>query len=148
MNHINNMRFTIIVSGLELEQSSNADFTYSIGQRGCQQLVYERYTYVKNSVNRQRTIWKCSRKVRFFNKMKLFFLLRSKLDEIHFYGNKNIRFDSFVQKIIRHILYSIFNMLSRFVRLLKFLGESKMSSENHNRSYKWSNDDSKCQRNT
>lgn len=79
MNHINNIRFTIIVSGLELEQSSNADFTYSIGQRGCQQLVYDRYTYVKNSVNRQRTIWKCSRKVWFVNEIKFFLNITIKI---------------------------------------------------------------------
>lgn len=48
---------------MELDQKFITDFSYSTGQRGCQQLVYESYTYVKNSVNRQRTIWKCSRKV-------------------------------------------------------------------------------------
>ncbi|XP_055304402.1 modifier of mdg4-like isoform X6 [Sitodiplosis mosellana] len=51
-----------LVSRLDLDSTINSDFTYSTGQRGCQQLVYQSYTYVKNSVNRERTIWKCSRK--------------------------------------------------------------------------------------
>ncbi|XP_031625136.1 modifier of mdg4-like isoform X10 [Contarinia nasturtii] len=44
--------------GLDIDQN----FTFTTGQRGCQQLVYQQYTYVKNSVTRLRTIWKCSRK--------------------------------------------------------------------------------------
>lgn len=42
------------------------DFTFSTGQRGCEQLVFRDYTFVKNSMNGLRTIWKCSRKVSLF----------------------------------------------------------------------------------
>lgn len=53
----------IFIIDFDYDQNVITDFTYSTGQRGCQQLVYDNFTYVKNSINRQRTIWKCSRKV-------------------------------------------------------------------------------------
>lgn len=55
--------FFSIPADFDFDQNVITNFTYSQGQRGCQQLVYDSFTYVKNSVNRQRTIWKCSRKV-------------------------------------------------------------------------------------
>lgn len=57
------MCFVSFFADFDFDQNVITNFSYSQGQRGCQQLVYDSFTYVKNSVNRQRTIWKCSRKV-------------------------------------------------------------------------------------